>query len=53
MNDKQVKEFELMTKEMMIWMDRNCHPHTKLILNSTSAEIVEGVACNTNDDLVD
>ncbi len=53
MNDKQVKEFELMTKEMMLWMDRNLHPHTKLILNSTSAEIVEGIICNTNDDLVD
>ena len=48
------KTFEEVVKEVMKWLAENHHPHTTIIITSTSAELVEGVECvNTNEFLVD
>jgi len=31
-------------KPLIKWMNDNCHPHTKVIVETDRAELVEGVA---------
>jgi len=47
------EEIESLLKKLMVALDRNHHPHTTIIVTSTHAEIVEGVAAITNETLVD
>lgn len=47
------EELENAIKNVMILLDREFHPHVTLILTATNAEIVEGVQCFKNDELVD
>ncbi len=47
------EEFDRITKELMLWLDANCHPHTHIVVTSTHAELSEGIICNTNDELRD
>ena len=37
------KTFEEVIKEVMKWLAENHHPHTTIIVTSTSAELVEGI----------
>lgn len=37
------EEFQKAARPLMEWMARRLHPHTKTIVTSVSAEIVEGV----------
>ena len=37
------KTFEEVVKEIMKWLAENQHPHTTIIVTSTSAELVEGI----------
>lgn len=34
--------FEEAVRPLIEWMNNNTHPHTKIIIDHTSAEIVEG-----------
>ena len=47
------KEMQELIKKLMIQLDREHHPHTSIIVTSTTSEVVEGVASVSNDDLVD
>lgn len=38
-----MEEFEKIVKPLIKYMAENHHPHTMLIIDSTHAEIVEGV----------
>lgn len=40
-NDKR-KEFEALAKPLIKFLNDNWHPHTKIIIDSTTAEIVTG-----------
>ena len=46
-------EMKVKLEELMVLLDKQHHPHTTIIITSTHAEIVEGVACVTNDILTD
>lgn len=53
MNDKS-KQFEELAKPLMKWLNENCHPHTTIIIEQTSAEVLEGaMAFTTEEFLVD
>lgn len=43
MTDEQYEEFVKVTRPLIKYMAENHHPHTKLIVESTRAELVEGV----------
>lgn len=43
------KTFDEVVKPVMEWLEKNKHPHTKIIIDSTSAEMVEGVECINTD----
>jgi len=42
-NETKMKEFEELCKPLNKWLQKNYHPHTKIIIETDSAEIVEGV----------
>ena len=42
LNDEQKKEFEVLTRQLIMFLNKNCHPHTKIIIDNTSAELCEG-----------
>lgn len=35
-------EFETAARPMIEWLNKNCHPHVKVIITTTDAELVEG-----------
>jgi len=43
----QVQRLEMLkaAKPLMDWLEQNTHPHCTIILDSTKAELVEGLAC--------
>jgi hypothetical protein len=48
------KTFEEAVRPLMKYMAENCHPHTKAIVESNVAELLEGVkSLNTDEYLVD
>ena len=48
------KTFEEAVSPLMNWLAINCHPHTKAIVESNMAELVEGVQSKITDEyLVD
>ena len=48
------EEFENVVKPVMEWLAKNSNPHTKIIIESTSAELVEGtMVISTEEFLVD
>lgn len=45
LTDQQRAEFDKMALELMQWLDKNCHPHVTVVIDSRSAEALEGFAC--------
>ena len=45
LNEEQEKEFRVLSEELIKWISKNCHPHCSIIIDSTSAELVEGIYC--------
>ena len=51
---KEPESFDETIKPVMKWLAENQHPHTKIILDSTNAELVEGIkSVVTNEYIVD
>ena len=47
-------EFEELVRPVMKWMAEKLHPHTKIIIEANSAELMEGdTAIQTNEYLID
>ena len=40
---EQRAEYESLVYPLMEFLDKTCHPHVKVIVDSTHAELVEGV----------
>jgi hypothetical protein len=52
--EQKAEEFNELVKPVMKWMAENLHPHTKIIIESNNAELVEGcMNVNTNEYLID
>jgi hypothetical protein len=43
LNEEQREEFDKLVKPMVKWLNENCHPHVKVIIEGDRAELVEGV----------
>ena len=44
LNKKQVEELNVACKPLVEWLCANCNPHTKVIVEPTGAEVLEGLA---------
>jgi hypothetical protein len=54
MKDEKIKKFEELVKPLIKYMAENHHPHTTLIIDSTHAELLEGlVVISTDEFLID
>jgi ABC-type phosphate/phosphonate transport system substrate-binding protein len=49
---EQIKELEESAKPLMKFLAENFHPHVKIIVESNSAEFVEGQATVKCDDFI-
>jgi hypothetical protein len=50
LTEQQQKDFDAVTRPVIEWLNKNCHPHTTVIVEPTRAELSEGVfAFNTNE----
>ena len=47
--DERQKSFEVAVEPAIKWLCDNAHPHTKIIVDCTSAELVEGCMCFLTD----
>jgi hypothetical protein len=47
MNIEQTKreEFKTLSKELIRWLNENCHPHCEIRIDNQSAELLEGQFC--------
>nr|WP_282563649.1 hypothetical protein [Providencia alcalifaciens] len=52
MNKKHESEFENVVKPLMKYMADNFHPHTKIIIDGTSAEVIEVISRTTTDQFI-
>jgi len=46
-NETKMKEFQELCKPLNDWLRKNYHPHTKIIIETDSAEIVKGAMAVT------
>jgi hypothetical protein len=46
------EEFEAVVKPVMKWLAENANPHTKIIIESNSAELVVSENCLTSDEFL-
>ena len=44
-----MKNFEKVVKPVIEWLQKNMHPHSKVIIENDKAELVEGVSCVVYD----
>jgi hypothetical protein len=48
--EEDFKEFELLVRPLMEYLDTKHHPHVTIIITSTNAELVEGLMGVTNNE---
>jgi hypothetical protein len=41
---EQIAEMKQAAMPLMKWLEENCHPHVKAIVDSERAEVMEGLA---------
>ena len=52
LSDHQKSELETVSRPLIKWLNDNCHPHIKVIINSNRAELVEGIFTFRTDDYI-
>jgi len=52
LNEQKRKEFEEAARPLMQWLSKNCHPHMKVIVDSSQAEMLEGYVNFVTDDYI-
>lgn len=43
LTNEQMRDFEMLVTPLIKWLNDNCHPHVTVIVDSTNAELMEGV----------
>ena len=52
-NDDLYEEFEELTKPIIHFINKNFHPHTQIVIDSTSAQVLEGIMSYCNFEYID
>lgn len=47
LSNEQINEFEKLAKPLIKWINDNCNPHSKIIIDCSSAGVSSGV-CTIN-----
>lgn len=50
--EKRREEFGVATRPLIKWLNDNGHAHTKIIITTDSAELVEGIRAYVTDDYI-
>jgi len=50
--DEQRQEMLEAAKPLIKWLDDNCHPHCRAIVDQLNIELVEGIAMNETDEFL-
>lgn len=54
LTEQERREFEALTRPVIEWLNKTCHPHVSIVIEPTRAELLEGMcAFSTNDYLRD
>jgi hypothetical protein len=48
--EKKYAEFTELVTPLIKWLDKNCHPHTTVIVDALNAELLEGEMVVNNED---
>ena len=51
-DDKQREGLELVSRPLIEWLNINCHPHVKAIVDCTHIELLEGVCSIIIEDYI-
>jgi hypothetical protein len=43
---KNINSFDTISRQVMLYMLKNHHPHTTMIVTNDTCEVVEGIKCN-------
>ncbi len=49
LNTAQRKEFEQVSRLLIKFLNNNCHPHVTVVVNTTRAELSEGICTFVTD----
>jgi len=52
MTTEQRAQFEALTRPLIKWLNENCHPHTTIVVEPDSAELLEGVCAFKTADYI-
>jgi hypothetical protein len=52
LTNTQRNEFENATKPLIKWLSENCNPHAQVVVDSTSAELFEGIMSFNYDEFL-
>ena len=52
LNASQQDELEILSRPLIKWLNDNCHPHIKVIVDTNRAELVEGIFTVRTDDYI-
>lgn len=52
LNEQERREFEAVTRPVIEWLNKNCHPHVSVVIEPTRAELLESVASYPTNDYV-
>ena len=52
LNEQERREFEAVTRPVIEWLNKNCHPHVSVVIEPTRAELLEGVCSYPTHDYV-
>jgi len=50
--DQQIKELEEAARPLIEWLNTLAHPHVNVIVDCSSAELVEGIARIVNEEYI-
>jgi len=50
LNETERKEFEIVVRPLIKWLNDNCHPHVSVIADCSHAELLEGVNSFVTED---
>lgn len=52
LTEQERREFEDVTRPVMEWLNKTCHPHVTVTIEPTRAELSEGVAAVVTNDYI-
>ena len=49
LTEEQMGEMEIAAMPLKVWLEKNCHPHVMMLVDSQDATLFEGIAAARKD----